>query len=114
MDIKSVSNVPPAGNTAAERAVQNNLPKSPVPVAAAAAGKPTQPELEQAVKKINASLQSQGQGVEFSIDHDSHLTVVKVIDQETKQVLRQMPTQEALQIAKALDHVQGLLIKQKA
>lgn len=68
----------------------------------------------QAVTKINQSMMANGQGVEFSIDSDSQRTVVKVVDQQTKEVLRQMPTQEALEIAKALDRYQGLLISQKA
>ena len=53
-------------------------------------------------------------GVEFTIDEDSHRTVVKVVDQETKELIRQMPSAEALEISKALDRVQGLLINQKA
>jgi flagellar protein FlaG len=115
MDIKPINNVPPAGNIAAERAIQNNLPKPQGAIDAAAAGTAAHPErVEQAVKTINASLQSQRQGIEFTIDSESQRTVVKVIDQETKQVLRQMPTQEALEIASALDRMQGLLIKQKA
>ena len=40
--------------------------------------------------------------------------IVKVVDRETREVLRQMPTQEALEIAKALDRTQGLLIKLEA
>ena len=121
MDIKPISNVPsasniaPAGNIAAERATQNNLPKPPDAVDAPAAAIPAHPkQVDQAVKTINASLQRQHQGVEFTIDNDSNRSVVKVIDLETKQVLRQMPTQEALEIANALDRMQGLLIKQKA
>lgn len=70
--------------------------------------------VEQAINNINKSLQTQSQGLEFSIDPDSDRTVVKVVDQETRQVLRQMPTAEALEIAKALDKTQGMLIHNEA
>jgi flagellar protein FlaG len=42
--------------------------------------------------------------------------VVKVVDQTTKEVLRQIPTPEALEIAKALESKSstGLLIQQTA
>ncbi|MFC6521248.1 flagellar protein FlaG [Undibacterium arcticum] len=40
--------------------------------------------------------------------------MVKVVDQRTQEVIRQMPSPEALEIAKALDKMQGLLIRQKA
>ena len=71
-------------------------------------------QVKQAVQDINKSLQSLSQGLEFSLDTDSKGVIVKVIDQQTKEVLRQMPSQEALDIAKALDQVLGKLIKTKA
>ncbi len=59
-------------------------------------------------------MKSMSQDLEFSIDEDSDRTVVKIIDQKTKEVLRQIPSPEALAIAKALDQAKGLLIQQKA
>ena len=71
--------------------------------------------LDEAISNINKSLQAAGQGVEFSIDDDSKRLVVKVVDQETREVLRQMPSLEALAIAKGLDRAKGgMLIKQEA
>jgi flagellar protein FlaG len=81
-----------------------------------AAAVPTQEQLQQAVSKLNQSAQAQSQGLEFSIDNDTKRTVVKVIDQTTKEVLRQIPSPEALEIAKSLESSdnKGLLIKQTA
>jgi flagellar protein FlaG len=79
---------------------------------AAAATTPSQ--LDQAVAQINKSLRAAGQGIEFAVDTDSKRTVIKVVDQETREVLRQIPTVEALDIAKALDRMQGLLIRHQA
>ena len=79
-----------------------------------AAPVPTQEQVKAAVDNINKSLQTLNQDVEFSVDHDSNRTIVKVVDQKTKEVIRQIPTPEALEIAKALDTVRGLLIKQTA
>ncbi|MGI4841988.1 MAG: flagellar protein FlaG [Janthinobacterium lividum] len=68
----------------------------------------------QAVDSINQAMKSLSNRIEFSIDDDSKRQVVKVIDPDTKEVIRQMPSEEALAIAKALDRLQGLLIKQQA
>lgn len=68
----------------------------------------------QAVENINQAMKSLSNRIEFSIDEDSKRQVVKVIDPDTKEVIRQMPSEEALAIAKALDRLQGLLIKQEA
>ncbi|WP_338849043.1 flagellar protein FlaG [Massilia sp. W12] len=71
-------------------------------------------KLNEAVKNINKQLQSLAQDIEFKIDDDTNITVIKVVDRKTKEILRQIPSDEALEIAKALDNVHGLLIKQKA
>jgi len=71
-------------------------------------------DLRQAVERINESLPPSSQGIEFSVDTDTDRVIVKVVDRETREVLRQMPSKEALEIAKALDRTQGLLIKSEA
>src|SRR5471030_3230771 len=82
---------------------------------AAVAGSPPASALDQALDKLNKSPQASAQGLEFSIDPDSKRTVVKLVDQNTKEVLRQIPSKEALAIADALDTTsKGLLIQQTA
>ena len=71
-------------------------------------------EVKQAVSEINKAMQFMSRELEFSVDTDSDRTIVKVIDQQTREVIRQMPTKEALEIGKALEKAQGLLIKQTA
>jgi flagellar protein FlaG len=71
-------------------------------------------DLAAAVKKINESMPASAQSLEFSIDEDSKDIVVKVIDQSTKEIVRQIPSKEALEIAKSLDKMRGLLIRQTA
>ena len=69
-------------------------------------------ELKDAVGKLNASMQANSRSLEFSIDEDSKRTVVKLIDVNTKEVVRQYPTEEALRISKSLDSFTGKLIHQ--
>ncbi|WP_028104789.1 flagellar protein FlaG [Pseudoduganella violaceinigra] len=75
---------------------------------------PSKKDVEEAVAKLNKSIQERAQSLEFSIDEDSHRTIVKLIDQKTKEVLRQIPTPEALQLAKSLVPAKGLLVNQEA
>ena len=79
-----------------------------------ASKEPSREQLNNAVSALNQSSQMKTQGLEFSIDEDSQRTVVKVIDQETKEVLRQIPTKEALELAKTFDSAKGSLISQSA
>ena len=71
-------------------------------------------DVTKAVHDINQSIQSNAQGVVFTLDNDNKRIIVKVVDQQTKQVLRQIPTEEVIEISKSLDKLQGLLIKQQA
>jgi flagellar protein FlaG len=91
-------------------------PASAVDTANAVRGTPSLDQVNRAVAELNQSQQAKSQGLEFSIDTDTKRTVVKVIDQSTKEVLRQIPTPEALEIAKALEarSTTGVLIQQTA
>lgn len=126
MDIKPVGNnnvqpgqrVSETGNFNADlpsvAAKHGAAPVQTVNAVRQAADIPSMGQLGDAVKKINETMRNLGQNLEFTVDADSHRTVVKVVDQETKDVIRQIPSPEVLEIAKALDQLQGLLIKQKA
>lgn len=75
---------------------------------------PTAEQLNQAVKQIQDVIKQTAQSLQFSIDKDSGSTIVKVVDTESKKVIRQIPSEEVLAISKALDKLQGLLVKQQA
>lgn len=64
-----------------------------------------------AAEQINKLIQQFDRNLQFTVDEDTGVNVVKVIDNESKEVIRQMPTEEMLAIAKALDKLQGLLIQ---
>ena len=70
--------------------------------------------VEAAVQQIQDFTQSMAKELHFSVDQESDRVVVKVIDSSTDEVIRQMPSEEVLAIAKALDHFQGLFLKQEA
>jgi flagellar protein FlaG len=75
---------------------------------------PDEQEVTQALKSINEVLKARSPDLEFSVDSDSNRSVVKVVDKNTQEVIRQMPTKEALEIAKALDRLQSMLIRDSA
>lgn len=123
MDVRPFGNSPAALPKPVERAqpdpVLQAAGRTSEADAAPASGagpapKPHAEEVTQALKSINALLQSRSPDLEFSVDHDSERTIVKVVDTKTHEVIRQMPTREALDIAKALDRLQSMLIRQSA
>lgn len=71
-------------------------------------------QLKQAVQKIQGTVNNLAQNLQFSIDEDTGKTIIKVMDVHTEEVIRQIPTEEAVEIARTLDKVQGLLFNGKA
>jgi flagellar protein FlaG len=73
-----------------------------------------QESVQSATKRLQEFVSEVRSDIQFSVDDQSGETVVKVIDSSTKEVIRQIPSEEALEIAKALDRLQGILVKQQA
>jgi len=68
-------------------------------------------DLQKAVNDIAKSMNVMQKGLAFNIDEESGVQVVKVIDVNTGDLIRQIPNEEALEIAKKLNEVAGLLMK---
>ncbi|HNR84760.1 flagellar protein FlaG [Ottowia sp.] len=75
---------------------------------------PDRETLLQAVDEVKKAIAPVAQNLLFSIDDDTGRTIVKIVDSQTDEVIRQMPSEEVLAISKAIDKLQGLLIKQQA
>lgn len=63
-------------------------------------------KLSEAVRVINNNIQAIKRELHFSIDDKSGETVIKVIDSETEELVRQIPNEDALKVARRL--VEGL------
>ena len=70
--------------------------------------------LRQLADKLSATIGMTGQQVQFSVDDDTGTTVLRVTDAESGALLRQIPGDEALAMARILDQMKGVLIRQKA
>lgn len=71
-------------------------------------------ELEAAVSSVREYIKPFNSDLQFSVNDETDKVIVKVVDSETKEVIRQIPSEEMLAIAKALDSIKGLFIKQQA
>jgi flagellar protein FlaG len=72
-------------------------------------------ELNTAVDKLNNFVGNVAQrDLSFSVDKDSDQMVVVVKDKLTQDVIRQMPTKEALAVAKQIESMLGLILNDKA
>lgn len=112
MDLPSIAGRPVSpGSTEPPRAVRAVAAPAPEPP------RPQAPDAEQiakAVMAINKALPAASRSLEFTADPETHKMVVKVVDRETKQVIRQFPSAQALELARSIDRMQGLLVRKEA
>lgn len=71
--------------------------------------KPSAEELTRAVDQANSFLQSVNRGLQFRVDKDTNMTVVKVVDSESGEVVRQIPPERTLEMLKEISQMQNKL-----
>jgi flagellar protein FlaG len=76
--------------------------KATAAVAREPAPAPTVENVRAAAKQIESYLKSNGRALEFRVDSDTRQLVVTVRDPETGETIRQIPTEEVLQLARTL------------
>lgn len=71
-------------------------------------------QVKQEIEKEKEATLFAGASLEFSVDTDTNRIAVKVVDNETRELVRQIPMEEMLALAKAMNQLQGLLLRTKA
>jgi flagellar protein FlaG len=71
-------------------------------------------DLNRMVSHLNDFAQALHRDLHFSVDEDSGRTIVKVVDSETKEVIRQFPPEEILVLARHMRKGEGLILSTQA
>lgn len=100
-----------AAAKAAAKAAENDAEESKQELEGAT--QPREP-VEDAVVAIQNFVQSIRRDLNFSLDDSSGRVVVKVTDGASGEVIRQLPSEEALRLAESLEEVRSLLFKAEA
>ena len=107
-------------NSTSKAAVQRQSFAVEVPEVEAQEVELSQEALEKVVSQLNAYIQNTQRDVDFSVDDSTGRVVVRVIDSESEQVIRQIPSEEMLAISRHLieslenEQPKGFLIELKA
>ena len=104
--------------------VRQNLPSDKQAVSSVENSAPVQPDaqdLAKAVNELNSRIQTVQRDLEFSVDEDLGKTIITVTDTETQEVIRQIPAEEMLALARffkemgsAEEALAGLLFEKQA
>lgn len=73
----------------------------------------TRDNLEDAVAKMNELMDTTNRSLKFSVDDTSEKVVIKVMDLDTEEIVRQIPSEETLKFSEFLEGMVGLIFDQK-
>jgi flagellar protein FlaG len=109
----------PSVASAAEGVGASAPGRAPRVAAAAVLGSRTDPQataeqVRAAVANANRHIRSYSQALEFEVDPDTDKIVIRLVDTQDRRVLRQVPSQEMLAIARALERMQSRLVRGEA
>jgi flagellar protein FlaG len=76
--------------------------------------KPSAEEIKQDLDAINTQLRSMNSSIQFIIDGKSNDVVVKIVDENTGKVIRQIPSDEVISMREHLKEMSGLFVEEKA
>ena len=93
--------VPASGNVAAQSGESLPVPAAPPP--------PPVVDVAKAVERLNQLMSSHERSLRFAIDPSSGRTVITVINDETQEVVRQIPSEDLLQLARELQDLGPLI-----
>jgi len=64
-------------------------------------------DIQQAVSELNQHIQNIERDLFFSVDDSSGRTIVRVVNSETEEVIRQIPSEEVLRISRSIHEQMG-------
>jgi len=75
---------------------------------------PSREAVAKAAEQIQNFVNKMGRNLNFSVDEVTGYNVVRVINPDTNEIIRQLPSEELLKIARSMESWNSVLVNQKA
>jgi len=107
------SSVAPAGGASSGLVPGVSRP-SPISEGVAQIERRSSENIQAAARTIDSFVRDMGRSLDFRVDSSSGKQIVRVSNPQTGEVVRQIPNEEAVQIARSLNYLQSVLVSIKA
>jgi flagellar protein FlaG len=84
------------------------------PSGVAEASQPSREVVAKAAEQLQSFVQSMGRNLSFSVDQVSGYNVVRVVNPDTGELIRQLPSEELLKISRDFQRLNNVLVSQNA
>lgn len=115
-EVSNIKDLSAAAIQASQTEPQHSVEKkveAPAPAPQEVSREAKAKDLDQALSRVREVFQKADSRLEFSVDPDLDRVVVKVMDGDSGTVIRQIPQQEVIDLAKRLETPTGLLLHHK-
>ena len=75
---------------------------------------PSKEAVAKAAEQIQTFVKEMGRNLDFSVDATTGYNVVRVVNPDTNEIIRQLPSEELLKIARSMETWNSVLVNQKA
>lgn len=120
MDIAKLAPMPPVTTVRESAGNNKGTDTNALVVVEAATAKPLEDQtlaresLDSAVASISSFVQGVQRSLDFSVDDTSGEVIVKVTDRDSGEVIRQLPSEEALRLSEQLESLRSLMFEARA
>ena len=105
--VKAVADIVSLSSTTADSNLTKTETSSSTP-------KASDDEIKRATEDLQKRVQTLAPELQFSVDKTSGQSIIKLTDRATNEVIRQIPSEEALALTRAMDQFQrGLIFNRK-
>ena len=121
-DIQSVGSSPAAGAPAVAHSAPTAQAAPATPVALAVKAQAPAPrfdpqeqqrKLQQAVAELNRQMEHTGVSLGFSVDESIGRTVVTVVNKDSGELVRQIPSEDVVRVAHSIESLKGILYNKR-
>ncbi|ACO75685.1 FlaG [Laribacter hongkongensis HLHK9] len=70
-------------------------------------------ERKRVLESLNKTMGLMRSDLVFTVDDETKLKLVKIVDRETKEVIRQIPSEEIVRFVKVFDELRGVLLSER-
>ena len=78
------------------------------------ASQPSREVVAKAAEQLQSFVQSMGRNLSFSVDEVSGYNIVRVVNPDTGELIRQLPSEELLKISRDFQRLNNALVSQRA
>ena len=113
--MQSVSQAPQALNTKSDAEVVAQVATTEIkPSSVNETSQPAREAVAKAAADLQEFVKSMGRNLNFSVDETTGYHVVKVINPDTGELIRQLPSEELLKISRDFQRLNNVLVSQRA